>query len=130
MRETAKSYLSVGEPARRWFVADGIILDAPSALWIKESEDALILNPGTAPARVELALHFQGSVIRHAVEVPARRLRRVAMDPLARANTNYGTAFTSDEPVVVHWRRAVYWYDSDEVMAFWSLPALPLAEPR
>lgn len=95
VRETAKCYFAVGEPAR-----------------------------------VELALHFQGSVVRHTVAVPALRLRRVAINPLARPNTNYDTAFTSDVPVVVHWRRAVFWYDSDEVMAFWSAPAMPLAEPR
>jgi hypothetical protein len=34
----------------------------------------------------------------------------------------------SDREIAVQWLRQVSWHDSDETMAFWSLPAFPLRD--
>lgn len=122
IRETAKSYLSVREPGKRWRIADGIVLDGPDDLWIRESEWALVLNPGETAAKVSIALYGSGWSRQHPLEVPPRRLRAVYMDDVAPRNQLYGAEFTSDEPVVAQWVREVRWYDSPEMMAYWSVP--------
>lgn len=128
-REAATSYTSSSELAEHWYLADGIVIDQPDRLWIRESEWALVLNPSDARARVTLTL-FDGGILRdHAVEVAPRRLLRVLMDDIAGRNRHYGVRFSSDQPVAAQWRRAVYWYDSPEVMAFWSVPCVPLPAP-
>lgn len=126
VREAAKSYAAITTLADLWYVADGIVLDQPSRLWIRESEWALVLNPSDAPARVTMTLFRSGVEMDHVVDVPARRLVRVLMDDVATRNRHYGVRFSSDRPVAVQWLRAVYWNDSDEVMAFWSVPGVPV----
>lgn len=87
-----------------------------------------MLNPNDTPARVELAVFYSPLTRHHAVDVPARRLRAVRMDHLALTNHHYGLRVVSDRPVAVQSRRAVYWYDSPELlMTFWSVPLAPLA---
>ena len=122
LRETAKSYLSIRELARRWRIADGIVLDGPQNLWIRESEWALVLNPSEAPAQVSIDLYGSGWSKQHHIEVPARRLRAVYMDDVAPRNQLYGVEFNSDRPVAAQWVREVRWYDSPEMMAYWSVP--------
>lgn len=125
-RETAKSYMSITTLARRWYLADGIVLNAPGALYIRESEWALILNPGARPAKVTLTMFGARTSSEHTVDVPPQRLRSVFMDELVRPNRHYGVRFASDVPVAVQWVRSVNWYNSDELMAFWSVPCVPL----
>lgn len=122
VREAAKSYLSIRELARRWRIADGIVLDSPQGLWIRESEWALVLNPGDAAARVSIHLYGSGWSRQHELEVPPRRLRAVYMDDVAPRNQLYGVEFESDRPVAAQWVREVRWYDSPEMMAYWSVP--------
>jgi len=123
VRETSKSYLSIRELARRWRIADGIVLDGPQNLWIRESEWALVLNPGADVARVSLDLYGSGWTRRQEIEVPPRRLRAVYMDDVAPRNQLYGAELVSDSPIAAQWVREVRWYDSPEIMAFWSVPA-------
>jgi hypothetical protein len=129
VRETAKSYMSIPAVARTWYLADAIVIHNPDQLWIKESEWAVLLNPGDQPAQVTLTLHVAGAALRHTVGVPPRRVRAVFMDPIAMPNQHYGVTFTSDQPVAAQWLRTVNWYDSKELMAFWSVPCVPLPAP-
>jgi hypothetical protein len=124
VRETAKSYMALTQLAREWFVADGIVIDMPDRMYVRESEWALLLNPGGKPAQVAMALHYD-DIVPHRLEVPARRLKVVYMDDLARRNSHYGVHWTSDQPIAVQWLRSVLWNDRDEVMAFWSVPCVP-----
>lgn len=91
----------------------------------------LVFNPGDAVAdRSSQPVISQGASRRtHDVTIPPHRLAAIYMDDLAAHNEHYATEFNSDEPVAVQWRREVYWTDSDEIMAFWSVPAVPLSEP-
>jgi hypothetical protein len=123
VRETAKSYMSVTQLAKDWYVADGIVIDMPDRMYVRESEWAVFLNPGEESAKVTLALHYD-DVDLHVVEVPARRVKAVYMDDIARRNSHYGVHFISDQPIAVQWLRAVLWNGSDEVMAFWSVPCV------
>src|SRR6185436_20213839 len=125
IRETAKSYAATRSLARRARIADGLVLDGPGNLWIRESEWALILNPGDAPAHVVISMYGESGTREHAVDVPARRLRALYMDDIAPRNEHYGVEFSSDQPVATQWVREVRWYDSSEMMAFWSVPAVP-----
>lgn len=126
-REAATSYLAIPALASRWYLADGIVLDKPSALWIRETEDAVLLNPGDAPAHAEVGLFFRFFTRSVTVEVPPRRVRAVRVDDLVPLrNKHYGVRVASDAPIAAQWRRTVQWYDSPEVMSFWSLPLLPL----
>jgi hypothetical protein len=127
-RETAKSTMGISELARRWFVADGYVLLTHGRHWVRESEWALVLNPGERPAHVRLDLAQRATRRTHEVTI-SQRLAAIFMDEVAAHNEHYGTEFNSDEPVAVQWRREVYWTDSDEIMAFWSVPAVPLSEP-
>jgi len=72
---------------------------------------------------------FRGGKLReHLVEVAPRRLKRVFMDEIVERNRHYGVRFSSDHPVAAQWLRAVSWCDSPEVMAFWSVPCVPLVQ--
>ena len=124
IRECAKSYMSITALNKEWFLPDGIVIDNPKGIYVRESEWALILNPGDQATRVDLALHY-ADVDRHSVTVPARRLVAVYMDEIARRNSHYGVHFQSDQPVAIQWLRTVNWYDRDEVMAYWSVPCVP-----
>lgn len=123
-RETAKSYMALTRLATDWYVADGIVIDMPDQMYVRESEWAVFLNPGDAPANVTMHLHYD-DVECHAVQVPARRVRAVYMDDIVRRNTHYGVHFVSDQPIAVQWLRTVMWNDRDELMAFWSVPCVP-----
>ena len=129
-RETAKSFMAIPRLTTDCAIADGLVLDAPGGLWIKESEWAVILNPGDRPAEVTLRQHYDGAIRERAYVVPPRRRLTVFMDPLVEPNRHYGLRLTSSRPVAAQWLRQVAWTDSDEVMAFWSVPCTPLAEPR
>ncbi len=124
VRETAKSYMAITRLAQEWFVADGIVIDMPDRMYVRESEWAVLLNPGDVPVQVTMALHYD-DVAEHRLSVPARRLKVVYMDDIARRNSHYGVRWTSDQPIAVQWLRAVLWNDRDEVMAFWSVPCVP-----
>lgn len=126
-REAVASYTAIPDLATRWYLADGIVIDRPSELWIRESEWAVMLNPGDAPARVDLGLFFRFFKSSHTIEVPARRVRAIRMDDLVPLrNRHYGVRFASDVPIAAQWRRTVNWYDSPELMSFWSVPCVPL----
>lgn len=125
VRECARSYMALPRLAREWCYADGIILDNPSRLWVKESEYCLILNPGAQAAEVTLALHYADGVEERAVRVGPRRLECVFMDPLARKNVHYGVLCTADLPVAAQWIREVRWYHRPDPMTFWSVPFVP-----
>jgi hypothetical protein len=126
-REAATSYMAIPSLATRWYLPDGIVIDDARALWIRESEWAVLLNPGDAPAHVDLALFFKVFTRSHAVEVPARRIRAFRMDDLVTLrNKHYGVRMASDVPIAAQWRRTIEWYDSPELMSFWSEPCVPL----
>lgn len=122
-REAAKSYLAVGEPARRWYLPDGMTIEAPWLTWIREREWLLVLNPGDVPAQVRLDV-FDGRLGETAEwTVPPRALRRFPLEGLAPWNRHYGARVAADVPVVAQWQREVYGTEEDGLMAFWSLPA-------
>lgn len=129
-RETAKSYQSITGLARRWYYADGIVIQpsGPPTDWIRESEWAVLLNPGDDTAHVTLRLHYKDRTVPHTVTVAPRRVLRVFMDELAVWRRHYGVSVESDREVAAQWIRLVNWTDSDEPMAEWSLPFLPLRE--
>ncbi|MDI7274338.1 MAG: sensory rhodopsin transducer [Anaerolineae bacterium] len=124
IRECAKSYMAITQLASEWYLPDGIVIDMADRIYVRESEWALILNPGDVPARVRLDLHYD-TVVQHEVDVPPRRLRAIYMDDVARRNAHYGVHFVSDQPVAVQWLRTVKWYDRDELMCYWSVPCVP-----
>jgi hypothetical protein len=124
IRETAKSYMSITALNKEWFLSDGIVIDMPKDIYVRESEWALILNPGDQAANVRMALHYKDITV-HSVTVAARRLMAVHMDEIARHNSHYGVHFTSDQPVAVQWLRTISWYDRDELMGYWSTPCVP-----
>jgi hypothetical protein len=126
LRECAKSYMAHERLSREVYVADGIVIDRPETIWVREPEWAVLLNPGDAPAQVTLAIHL-ADVQTHEVTVPSRRLVSVSMDDLVPRNKHYGVRFSSDLPIAVQWLREVHWYDRPDLMAFWSVPAVPLA---
>ena len=124
-RETAKSYMASPGLGTRCFVADGIVIDRPGVIWLKESEHVLLLNPGDTEAKAELVIYggiYQES---HKVRVPPRRLVTVSMDTLVTPNLLYSVQIDSNVPIAGRWLRTVSWYDSDELMAYWSVPCVP-----
>ena len=124
IRETAKSYMSITGLNKEWFLPDGIVIDMPKDIYVRESEWALILNPGDSAASVSLALHYKDIEV-HSVTVPARRLMAVHMDEITRRNSHYGVHFQSDQPIAIQWLRTISWYDRDELMGYWSCPCVP-----
>jgi hypothetical protein len=124
VRECAKSYMAITRLAHDWYLPDGIVIDNADGIYVRESEWAVLLNPGDEPAKVTLALHYD-HVVEHEVEVPARRLKVVYMDDVARRNAHYGVHFQSDQPIAVQWLRAVNWNDRAELMCYWSVPCVP-----
>jgi hypothetical protein len=125
IRETAKSYIALNQLDQDWYVPDGIVINKPDQLWLKESEWALLLNPGHASAEVTLVLYYGKEIVRHQVTVPAQRLKRVFMDDLVQPNQHYGTRIISTRPIAAQWLRQVNWYDSPELMANWAISAVP-----
>jgi hypothetical protein len=125
VRECAKSYMALHQLSRDWYVADGIVIDMPDKIWVRESEWAILLNPGDRDARLALRLHYDEEMAEHTLELPARRVRRVYMDDIARRNKHYGVHFHSDQPIAAQWLRTVNWYERAELMAFWSVPCVP-----
>ncbi len=115
--------MSITALNKEWFLPDGIVIDNPNGIYVHESEWALILNPGDQAANVKLALHYKDVDV-HSVNVPARRLKAVHMDEIARKNSHYGVHFQSDQPVAVQWLRTVSWYNRDELMGYWSVPCV------
>jgi hypothetical protein len=124
LRECAKSYMAIPQLSRDWYLPDGIVIDMADKIYVRESEWALLLNPGDQSAAVTLALHYD-TIDEHTVTVPARRVLAVYMDDIARRNSHYGVHFSSDRPIAAQWLRQVAWYDRDEVMAYWSVPCVP-----
>ncbi len=124
VRECAKSYMAITELCRDWYLPDGIVIDMPDRMYVRESEWAFLLNPSDEPAQVTLALHYD-EVVEHPVAVPARRLRVLYMDDIARRNAHYGVHFTSDRPIAAQWLRVVQWNDRPDLMAYWSVPCIP-----
>ena len=142
VREAAKSYLALRQLSRHWFYPDGIVMrdgkrqtldellpnPPPHTLWIRESEYALMLNPGDDSVTVTLTLHYGTTSRRQVVTVPPRRLKRLFMDPIAVPNEHYGVSVRSTHPIAFHWLRMMYWQGTDEPMTFWSVPGLPMEE--
>lgn len=124
VRECAKSYLAIARLDNHWYVADGIVINNPPGIWVRESEWAILLNPGIASAQVTMNLHYD-QIVPYVLEVPARRLKWVYMDEIAQCNRHYGVHFASDRPIAAQWLRTVMWNDRRELMAYWSVPCLP-----
>lgn len=125
IRETAKSYMAINQLSKDWYVPDGIVINNPDKLWIKESEWATILNPGSQDTEVNLIIYYGKKNIQKKVTLPAKRVQRIFMDNLVKHNQNYGARIMSDRPTAVQWLRTVKWHDSPELMANWSVPAVP-----
>lgn len=142
-REAARSYNAIRRLSRNWLYADAIILNdgvrqtvnrllpgnpPPHSLWIRESEFALLLNPGDDSATVTLALHYGQTVRRQVLTVPPRRLMRHFMDPIAVPNEHYGVSVSSTADIAFQWLRLMRWHGSEEPMTFWSAPGLAVEE--
>jgi hypothetical protein len=130
VRECARSYMAIGQLSREWYLADGLVIDNPTRIWVRESEWAFVLNPHAQPAEVTLDLRYtQDEVARHVLYVPAQRLHVLALDDLVQRNRHYGAHFAADRPVAAQWMRVVKWDDQSEIMTFWSVPCVsgPLA---
>lgn len=124
VRECAKSYMALTTLSREWLVADGIVISG-AHIYVRESEWAIVLNPGDDPARVTMTLHYNDDRAEHHVTVAPRRVCRVFMDPIARHNAHYGMTLSADQPVAAQWLRTVKWDDDSELMAYWSVPCVP-----
>ena len=128
--EAAKSFMAIPRLSTDCAIADGVVIDDPKGMWIKESEWAVILNPGDVPAEATLTIARDGALQEHRYSVPARRRLTVFMDPLVEPNRHYGMRLTSSRPVAAQWLRQVQETGSDAVMAFWSVPCTPLRDAR
>lgn len=124
LRECAKSYMAIEKLTKDWYLPDGIVIDMPESIYVRESEWAVILNPGDTSATVTLNMYFE-SLKTHEVTVAPKRIVCIYMDDIATRNKHYGVHFSSDTPVAVQWLRSVNWYHNDEVMAYWSVPCVP-----
>ncbi|MCG8435402.1 MAG: sensory rhodopsin transducer, partial [Gammaproteobacteria bacterium] len=121
-REIAKSYMSSRSLGTSCFVPDGFVIHKPGEIWVKESESVLLLNPGDVDAEVELLIYGKLHMMKsHRVRVPARRLASVSMDSLVTPNEHYGVRIKSTVPVAGQWLRSLKWYDSPELMSYWSV---------
>jgi hypothetical protein len=126
VRECARSYLALTQLSREWYLADGLVIDNPGRIWVRESEWAFVLNPQMEPVEVTLHLCYaQDEVVAHRLQVPGQRLRVLALDDLVQRNRHYGAYFAADRPVAAQWMRVVKWDDQSEVMTFWSVPCVP-----
>jgi hypothetical protein len=90
-------------------------------MYVRESEWAFLLNPSDRDIQVSVAVHYK-DVDRFTYTVPARRIKSVFMDEIARRNSHYGAHFHADAPIAAQWLRTVNWTDRDEIMAYWSVP--------
>ncbi len=124
-REAAKSYMAINQLNKDWYLADGVVMHKPKEWWIKESEWAILLNPGDQKAQVRLLIYDGGEMKEHKLEIPPRRLKHIFMDEVVAHNKHYGAHFISDQPIAAQWLRTLHWYDSPEVMSFWSVPLAP-----
>jgi len=131
VRETAKSYMSITQLSRDWFVADGIIINNPSSTWLKESEWMVLLNPNPDPVEVSIYTKhgkkgaLQKPELLETLVIEGERVKKILMDSKVPQNKLYGVRAISKSPIAVQWLRNVNWYDSPELMAFWSTPAVP-----
>ncbi len=143
VREAAKSYTALRRLSRHWLYADAIVMndgvrhtvnrllpgdDSPHTLWIRESEFALLLNPGDDSATVTLTLHYGPTVRSQVLTIPPRRLKMHFMDPVAVPNEHYGVSVSSTTEVAFQWLRLMRWHESEEPMTFWSVPGVPVEE--
>jgi hypothetical protein len=126
VRECARSYMAIPQLSREWYLADGLVIDNPAQVWVRESEWALVLNPHDEPAEVTLNLCYtQAERSQHTLHVPSQRLRALPLDDLVQRNRHYGAYFAADRPVAAQWMRVVKWDEQSEIMAFWSVPCVP-----
>jgi hypothetical protein len=121
VREAVTSYLAITRLSRDWYLPDGIVIDMRDRLWVRESEWAIVLNPGDRDAAVTIST-FSADARTMTVTVPARRLARVYMDDVAKRNEHYGARISADRPVAAQWVREIRWFDGDELMSVWSVP--------
>lgn len=126
LRECAWTYTAHRELNTDWYAADCIVINNSAAMYVKEVEWVIVLNPGNRPAGVKLELHYgDGSIAEHPVEVGARRLKAVCVDDIGRQNAHYGLYVRSDTPVAVQSARGFYWYDRPDLMNYWTVPCVP-----
>ena len=123
LRETAKSYMAITSLNTDWYVADGIVIDMPDSIYVRESEWAFLLNPGDISAKVNISL-FYDHIEERTVVVQPRRLLAIYMDEIAIRNKHYGAAFHSDQPIAAQWMRTIGWYHTDELMGYWTVPCV------
>ena len=135
-RETAKSYMSQTSLGRECYIADGLIIDAQDNTWIKETEDAIILNPNKEDLTATIYVYYGHRsvtpldipidipVIKKQVRIPAERIGVISMKEWLKPNWHYGVRITADQPFAAQWLRMVYWYDSAELMSEWSVPCV------
>ncbi|MFT3892099.1 MAG: sensory rhodopsin transducer [Anaerolineales bacterium] len=137
-RETAKSYMSHNSLAKECYIADGIIIDIPEALWIKETEDMAVLNPNKEDMTVTINAYYGHRgvtrfqipldipVMKKQVKIPAERVGFISLTEWIKPNWHYGARVTADQPFAAQWLRMVYWYDSAELMSEWSAPCVQM----
>jgi hypothetical protein len=118
--------MSILHLSQHWYLADGLVIDNPARLWVRESEWAFVLNPHLQPAEVTLDLCYSLEERgRHTFHVPGQRLHVLAMDELVQRNRHYGVYFAANRPVAAQWMRVVKWDDLSEIMTFWSVACVP-----
>lgn len=133
-RETAKSYMSISSLSTNYYIADGIVIDAPQKTWIRETEDVAILNPDKTRLTVTISVYYgkrkatrwgptmQIPAMRKKVQIAARRLSIIPLTGWVKPNWHYGAWISGDQPFAAQWLRKVYWRDSTELMSEWSVP--------
>jgi hypothetical protein len=122
-RETVISYTAITALAREWYHPDCIVINSPSTIWVREPENLIVLNPSAVPAAIKVDMAFDdGSRRKAEFVIQPQRLLYVSMDDIAIPNVHYGVKLTSDQPVAAQWQRIVKWYNSEEIMAYWSVP--------
>ena len=104
-------------------------MDDQEKLWIRESEWLVVVNPTDQEVDLNLGLYEAKGRREHCWKVAPRRANRLHIDPLVTLNRHHGETLTSSVPVVANWRRHVYWYDSRELMTFWTIPAVAAETP-
>lgn len=94
---------------RRWAIAEGYIPHASTGEGraLRRHETACLLNPGDAPAHVEIQVFFSDrDPLPHRVTVPPRRTVHLRFDDLEiPRGTDYASVIESDMPIVVQHTR-------------------------
>lgn len=124
-REAVLAYAAIDRLANNWYHADGIVINQPDKIWVRESEWLIVLNPYEAQVGIEIQMHHREGTKVHKTILEPKRSRYIYMDEIVTQNSNYAAHVVSDRPIAAQWLRTVNWFDRAEMMSYWSLPLIP-----